>query len=81
MSDAGLEALQRFREQGGHSGPPKTPWEKLAEHPTSMRKAITAKCHDCMGWGIDEPRPSGIVQDIRDCTSPRCPLYNFRPYK
>ncbi len=35
-------------------------------------QAIRAKCYDCMG-GYDGGK--------RDCEIPRCPLYQFMPYK
>lgn len=38
----------------------------------SMKAAILAKCHDCMGC-YDDP-------GNRDCRNPKCPLYFWMPY-
>lgn len=34
-------------------------------------KAIKQFCKDCMG---------GVVEEVRNCTAERCPLYVFRPF-
>jgi hypothetical protein len=57
----------------------KTPWEKLREKPT-LKRAITAKCHECCGWGENDERPPKVRDDIANCTATGCPLYGARPY-
>lgn len=55
----------------------KDPIQKAQEHPTSLRKAITAKCWDCVGAGAD-PNPRA---EIRHCPCTECPLHPVRPYQ
>lgn len=55
----------------------RTPIEAAQDNPKSLRKAITAKCYECMGGGQER----GWKQLIRDCTSPKCPLWPVRPYQ
>ena len=50
-----------------------------AEHKT-RGAAIGAMCATCMGCNATHMEP-GYKQDIRDCASKSCPLWNFRPYK
>jgi hypothetical protein len=51
---------------------------KAAEaNPGSLRKAVNAKCWDCVGAGQD-PNPRGA---IRDCGVTACPLFAVRPYQ
>jgi hypothetical protein len=38
----------------------------------SLRAAINAMCHECIGWHI---------QDIRQCSDSACPLFSVRPYQ
>ena len=38
----------------------------------SMRQAIKAHCLECCGWQRNE---------VRDCTSIACPLWDYRPYQ
>jgi hypothetical protein len=38
----------------------------------SLRAAVNAMCHECIGWHI---------QDIRQCSDPACPLFSVRPYQ
>ena len=40
----------------------------------SMRAAIKAFCCECMGW-------EDYHRGIRDCTSPACPLFPYRPFQ
>jgi transposase-like protein len=43
----------------------------------SMRKAINDKCKECI---YDPIGGNGTwVQQVRDCTSPECPLFGLRP--
>ena len=67
MSLNTTEALTRWRESG-NKAIRTTPFEKLREKPT-LKRAIVAKCCDCMGWEEDKPMPSGVKLDIRKCTS------------
>ena len=54
----------------------KNPMEKAEEDPTSMRKAINAKCYDC----IYDPAAGGSWRDqVRACASKSCPLYSVKP--
>lgn len=39
---------------------------------TTRKRAITQKCHDCMGQYRD---------GRRDCEVTRCPLYTYMPYR
>lgn len=50
----------------------KTPFDKLALAPTSLRAAINAKCYECVGEDIKE---------IKYCSAMRCPLHAVRPYQ
>ena len=46
----------------------------------SLRKAVNAKCWECMGG--DEDKVSRLVCDeIRNCSSYGCPLRPYRPYQ
>ena len=38
----------------------------------SMRQAIKAHCLECCGWQRNE---------VRGCTSVKCPLWDYRPYQ
>ena len=46
----------------------------------SLRTAINAFCAHCMGCTEDH-REEGFIADIHHCTSVKCPLRHFRPYK
>ena len=46
----------------------------------SLRLAVNAMCFHCMGCTEDHYEP-GTKEEIRNCSSPKCPLYNFRPYQ
>jgi hypothetical protein len=54
----------------------KNPIEKSKENPLSFRKAINAKCFECVGAGQD----ANYRNEIRNCTSYTCPLHQLRPY-
>ena len=74
----------RRRLAAGEVAPPergvlKTPWEKLREKPT-LKRAITAKCHECLGWEEGGERPPLVREGIAGCTATGCPLYGYRPY-
>lgn len=51
--------------------------EKAKENPTSLRKAINAKCFDCMCGSCNH----GITRLIRECNVSGCPLHPVRPYQ
>jgi len=60
----------------------RTPLDRLADKPRSLRACIDAKCWDCMGAGADP----GTRRMIRECPcdgteSTLCPLWNVRPYQ
>jgi hypothetical protein len=38
----------------------------------SAKQAIRTKCYECVSW-------EGVVLAVRECTSPLCPLYAYRP--
>lgn len=53
--------------------PNKTPMEKVADNPTSLRICVNAKCYDCNG-------AENYVNRTRYCTIFDCPLWGVRPY-
>lgn len=55
----------------------RTPAERLEANPTSLRRAIDAKCFDCIG-ADDDPC---YQWRIGNCGVPGCPLYAVRPYQ
>lgn len=59
--------------------PEHNPIVRLRAHPT-RKKAIDAMCAHCMGCTDDEIE-SGFKRLVRECTSHRCPLWQFRPYQ
>lgn len=64
----------------------RNPLEKAREAPvgasTGMKRrlAVAAKCWECMG-GPDHGVSRRTCDEIRMCTSPRCPLFGVRPYR
>ena len=73
MSIDHLKAYREGRANGSIPAPiPKTPLERLKEHPRSLRLAITAFCFDCCGFNRTE---------VTLCAHTECPLYNLRPYQ
>lgn len=56
------------------------PVVKAIGNTTSRRLAVNAMCASCMGCN-EEHREANFTQMIRECSSPKCPLFNFRPYK
>ena len=71
------DRLRLWRESGGVSGPRRTPIEKLADNPASLRMAVTAKCYDCIGQDAD---PAWRWR-IGNCGCPACPLFAVRPHQ
>lgn len=55
----------------------KTPFEKSAENPSSLRCAINAMCYDCIGQDSDP----NWRESVKECPCTNCPLYNVRQYK
>lgn len=41
-------------------------------------KAIKLQCQECMGMDRKEKNPVKPYADIRNCTDPMCPLFDFR---
>lgn len=77
----GLERAQeamRAKREAGEEVERRNPMEKHLDEPSSRALAVAAKCFDCVG-GLNAD--GGYRRCIRECASPRCPLYNFRPYK
>lgn len=75
----GQETARKNRDermaQGLSANP--NPIERAAERPESLRRAVTAKCYECVGMGGD----ANFRKSIRMCTSYTCPLYAVRPYQ
>ncbi len=59
--------------------PEHNPMVRLRAHPT-RKKAIDAMCAHCMGCTDDHMEP-GFKAMVRNCTSYKCPLYEFRPFQ
>lgn len=78
LDEARQKSIDNMRERIALGLPArKNPIERLADSPDSLRRAITAKCYECVGMDGDP----GFRDTIRTCTSPKCPLYNVRPYQ
>lgn len=75
MRERAQESMRERMSQGLSAT--KSPREKHEEQPLSLRKAITAKCYECMGDG-GEP---GWRKLIQECCAIRCPLHSVRPYQ
>lgn len=54
-----------------------SPVERAALKPKSLRRAVTAKCWDCCGGGLD----SNTRWTISECMVLSCPLHPVRPYQ
>jgi hypothetical protein len=55
------------------AAPSKTPlFLRVYEGKASPREAIKAHCLECVAF---------IETEVRDCTSPACPLFGFRPFQ
>jgi hypothetical protein len=44
-------------------------------------KAIVFQCQECMGMDRREKNPPNPIDDIRNCTDPMCPIFDFRTGK
>jgi hypothetical protein len=77
------EALKRAHEvmqarrEAGEKIVRKTPMEKLAEKPNSLRRAVSAMCWQCQGENADP----GVTWRIGNCTITGCALYAVRPHQ
>lgn len=77
-SNALAEARKAIQERKALGLPAfKNPIDKAKENPESLRRAITAKCYECVGMDGDP----GYRETIRTCTSKTCPLFHLRPYQ
>ena len=50
-------------------------------YPKKARKplrAIRYFCFECMGWDRRSPDSGKPFEDVKNCTDPMCPLYEFR---
>lgn len=64
---------------GERKAPELNPILKAKAKPT-RGNAIKAMCAHCMGCTEESVEP-GFRSLIRDCGSPKCPLFAFRPYR
>lgn len=75
-----MKALQEYKEKVKNGEIEATvslnPLQKAEQNPTSLRFAVNAMCYQCMGAVGNESK-----QDIRNCTSTKCPLHKLRPYQ
>lgn len=74
-----MSNFERINTGAPKSAPITNPILKYKSVPT-RGNAIKAMCAHCMGCTKDHAEP-GFREAIRDCTSPDCPLYAFRPYR
>lgn len=70
-------AVTAARRAAGEVIKRRSPIEKLADNPKSLRLAINAKCYDCQGQDAD-PK---VRFRIGTCSVTGCPLHNVRPYQ
>jgi len=56
------------------------PVKRFFALPPSRKRAIEAKCAECMGCTEDHLEEE-FKREIRNCTAPHCPLYPLRPYQ
>jgi hypothetical protein len=56
------------------------PVERFYALPENARRAIAAKCAECMGCTKGHLE-EGFKNEIRNCSAQACSLYSFRPYK
>ena len=48
----------------------------MAKQGRSLRRAINAKCRDCI---YDDAAPASVAVQVEICTSFACPLWDVRP--
>lgn len=78
MNENAKTALEQYRQDlkdGKVTKVTRSPIEKLAENPKSLRLAVNAMCYQCFGCS------STSASDIRGCTSKSCALFDVRPYQ
>ena len=78
-----IEHIKRWREnrnQNDETHDQKNPYQKFLEKNT-RKTAIDAFCMQCMGTSDPDAPQAGYRRDIKECTAPACPLYNWRPYQ
>lgn len=75
-----LEGPTSVAESTNGTRPEHNPMVRNLGNKTSLRAAIDAMCAHCMGCSTDEIEP-GFRDDIRNCSAPGCPLWNFRPFQ
>ena len=54
-----------------------TPIDRLKRNPRSRKAAVDAFCWGCMGGDGNV----GVPSMIRECSSPGCSLFGFRPFQ
>jgi hypothetical protein len=54
-----------------------TPIDRHMRNPRSRKASIDAFCWSCMGGDGNV----GVSRMIRECSSPGCSLFGFRPYQ
>ena len=45
---------------------------------TKPLKAIRMFCFECMGMDRRDKKPEHPIENVRNCTDPMCPLFDFR---
>ena len=68
-------AVRAANKAAGIVVPRRSPREKSDDKPQSLRLAITAKCHYCVG------HETGGTKEIKECLDEACPLHKVRPYQ
>ena len=69
----GLKEWQRKVDAGEIERPKaKNPREKALDNPTSLRKAVNAKCWDCC---------CEVRIEVTKCSATDCPLWKLRPWQ
>ena len=58
----------------------RNPYDLNLGNTKSRKLAINAMCAHCMGC-TEGYRDPGFVEEVRNCTAPKCPLWHFRPYQ
>jgi hypothetical protein len=56
------------------------PVERFFDLPPSRKRAIEAKCAECMGC-TKSHREHGFKKEISNCSAQHCPLHPLRPYQ
>ena len=80
MSNTGLDAARAAaaaKRAAGEKIERKTPLQKLADSPLSLRAAVNAKCYQCEGEDADP----GVRWRIGNCACASCALHAVRPYQ